>query len=121
MIPSRYVVDVRNGSNGDGLGGQAMALLRGQGFLRGTLDTAGTVDESVVNYTGSDGDAAEQLAAHLGGIATAEADEGVSPGTCRWCSAPTSTAPCCPRTQARPPPPAPLAASITAAGVPCVD
>ena len=74
----------------------------------------------MVNYTGSDGDAAEQLAAHLGGIATAEVDEGVSPGhlqvvlgsdfdrTLRRPPAPP------------PPPPTPLEASITAAGVPCV-
>ena len=44
------------------------------------MDTTGSVDESVVYYTGADGDAAEQLAAHLGGIATREVDEGVSPG-----------------------------------------
>ena len=80
MIPSRYVVDVRNGSNADGLGSQVMTLVRGQGFLRGTVDTTGRADESVVYYTAADEDAAEQLAAHLGGIATAEVDEGVSPG-----------------------------------------
>ena len=44
-VPLR--VDVRNGSNADGLGGQVMTLLRGQGFLRGTLDTTSGVDESV--------------------------------------------------------------------------
>jgi LCP family protein required for cell wall assembly len=122
VITSRYVVDVRNGANADGLGGQVMTLLRGQGFLRGTLDTTGSVEESVVNYTGADGDAAEQLAAHLGGIATAEVDEGVSPGHLQvvlggdfdrtLAPAPSTTAP---------PPPAPLTAPITAGGVPCVD
>jgi len=122
VITSRYVVDVRNGANADGLGGQVMTLLRGQGFLRGTLDTTGSVEESVVNYTGADGDAAEQLAAHLGGIDTADVDEGVSPGHLQvvlggdfdrtLAPAPSTTAP---------PPPAPLTAPITAGGVPCVD
>jgi len=122
VITSRYVVDVRNGANADGLGGQVMTLLRGQGFLRGTLDTTGSVEESVVNYTGADGDAAEQLAAHLGGIETAEVDEGVSAGHLQvvlggdfdrtLAPAPSTTAP---------PPPAPLTAPITAGGVPCVD
>jgi LCP family protein required for cell wall assembly len=122
VITSRYVVDVRNGANADGLGGQVMTLLRGQGFLRGTLDTTGSVEESVVNYTGADGDAAEQLAAHLGGIGTADVDEGVSPGHLQvvlggdfdrtLAPAPSTTAP---------PPPAPLTAPITAGGVPCVD
>jgi len=122
VITSRYVVDVRNGANADGLGGQVMTLLRGQGFLRGTLDTTGSVEESVVTYTGADGDAAEQLAAHLGGIETAEVDEGVSAGHLQvvlggdfdrtLAPAPSTTAP---------PPPAPLTAPITAGGVPCVD
>jgi LCP family protein required for cell wall assembly len=122
VIPSRYVVDVRNGSNADGLGSQVMALVRGQGFLRGTVDTTGSVDESVVYYTAADEDAAEQLAAHLGGIATAEVDEGVSPGHLQavlggdfdrtLAPAPSTTTP---------PPPTPLTAPITAGGVPCVN
>ena len=122
VITSRYVVDIRNGSNGDGLGSQVMTLLRGQGFLRGTVDTTGGVDESVVYYTGEDEDAAEQLAAHLGGIATADVDEGVSPGHLQvvlggdfdrtLAPAPSTTTP---------PPPPPLTAPITAGGVPCVN
>jgi LCP family protein required for cell wall assembly len=122
VIPSRYVVDVRNGSNADGLGSQVMTLVRGQGFLRGTVDTTGVADESVVYYTAADEDAAEQLAAHLGGIATAEVDEGMSPGHLQvvlggdfdrtLAPAPSTTAP---------PPPPPLTAPITAGGVPCVD
>ena len=122
VIPSRYVVDVRNGSNADGLGSQVMTLVRGQGFLRGTVDTTGVADESVVYYTAADEDAAEQLAAHLGGIATAGVDEGMSPGHLQvvlggdfdrtLAPAPSTTAP---------PPPPPLTAPITAGGVPCVD
>jgi len=122
VITSRYVVDIRNGANADGLGSQVMTLLRGQGFLGGTLDTAAAVDESVVYYTGADEDAAEQLAAHLGGIAAAEVDEGVSPGHLQvvlggdfdrtLAPAPSTT---------NPPPRAPLTAPITAGGVPCVD
>ena len=116
------MVDVRNGSNADGLGSQVMTLLRGQGFLRGTLDTTGSVDESVVYYTAADEDAAEQLAVHLGGIRRAEVDEGVSPGHLQvvlggdfdrtLAPAPSTTTP---------PPPAPLTAPITAGGVPCVN
>jgi LCP family protein required for cell wall assembly len=120
-IPSRYVVDIRNGSNADGLGGQVMALLRGQGFLRGTIDTAGTVDESVVNYTGVDGDAAEQLAAHLGGIATANVDEGVSPGHLQVVLGSDFDRTLLPTPATTPPPPTPLDAPITADGVPCVN
>jgi hypothetical protein len=122
VIPSRYVVDVRNGSNADGLGSQVMMVLRGQGFLRGTVDTTGRADESVVYYTAADEDAAEQLAAHLGGIATAEVDEGVSPGHLQvvlggdfdrtLAPAPSTTTP---------PPPPPLTVPITAGGVPCVN
>jgi hypothetical protein len=122
VTTSRYVVDVRNGANADGLGSQVMTLLRGQGFLRGTLDTTGSIDESVVYYTAADEDAAEQLAVHLGGIDAQEVDEGVSPGHLQvvlggdfdrtLAPAPNTTTP---------PPPAPLTAPITAGGVPCVN
>ena len=121
VIPSRYVVDLRNGSNADGLGGQVMALMRGQGFLRGTLDTSGSVDESVVNYTANDEDAAEQLAAHLGGIATAQVDEGVSPGHLQVVLGSDFDRTLAPTNASTPPPPTPLEAPITAAGVPCVN
>lgn len=122
VITSRYVVDIRNGANADGLGSNVLTLLRGQGFLRGTLDTTGSVDESVVYYTGADGDAAEQLAAHLGGIATADVDEGVSPGHLQVVLGGDFDRTLAPApSTAAPPPPAPLTAPITAGGVPCVD
>jgi LCP family protein required for cell wall assembly len=121
VIPPRYVVDVRNGSNADGLGGEVMTLLRGQGFLRGTLDTAAGVDESVVNYTGADADAAEQLAAHLGGIATADVEEGVSPGHLQVVLGGDFDRTLAPSPTTTPPPPTPLEAAITADGVPCVN
>ncbi|HEY0816636.1 MAG TPA: LCP family protein [Pseudonocardia sp.] len=127
IVPSRYVVDLRNGSGTNGLASQVMAWLRGQGFLRGTLDNTDTTAASVVRYTGSDGTAAGELAAHLGGIATESVDEGVSPGhltvvlgqdfdrslvPAGATAAPTTTTP----------PPAPsLNAPITADGVRCVD
>jgi LCP family protein required for cell wall assembly len=122
IIPSRYVVDVRNGSGTDGLAGQAMTLLHGQGFLRGTVDNTDATAASVVRYTGSDGAAAGEVADHLGGITTAEVDDGVSPGHLqvvlgqdfdRGLVAPPA-----------PPPPPPTPgpnAPITAAGVPCID
>ncbi len=124
IIPSRYVIDLRNGSGADGLAGDLMTQLRGQGFLRGTLDNTVTTKESVVTYTGSDETAADELAAHLGGIATASADEGVSPGHLMVVlgqdfdrSLVPSTA-----TATTAPPPAPsLDAPITADGVRCVD
>jgi LCP family protein required for cell wall assembly len=124
IIPSRYVVDLRNGSGTDGLASQVMAQMRGQGFLRGTLGDTDPTAESVVRYTGSDGTAADELAAHLGGIATESIDDGVSPGHLMVvlgqdfdrslvpAAAPTATTP----------PPAPsLDRPITADGVRCVD
>ncbi len=124
IVPSRYVVDLRNGSGVGGLAAGVMTQLRGQGFLRGTVDNTDPTAESVIRYTGSDGTAAEELAAHLGGIATASVDEGVSPGhllvvvgqdfdrsLVPASDPPTTTPPRTPR----------LDAPITAAGVPCVD
>jgi len=129
IVTSRYVVDLRNGSGTDGLAGGVMTQLRGQGFLRGTLGDSDPTAESVVRYTGSDGTAASELAAHLGGITTESVDEGVSPGHLMVVlgqdfdrslvpavqgdtAAPTTTTP----------PPAPgLDAPITADGVRCVD
>lgn len=118
VIPSRYVIDLRNGANADGLGAQVMALLRGQGFLRGTLDTAASVDESVVNYTGADEEAAQQLAAHLGGIATAAVDEGISPGHLQVVLGADFDRTLVPAAPQAPPS---LDAPITADGVPCVN
>lgn len=125
IVPSRYVVDVGNGSGTDGLGARALVSLRGQGFLRGTLDNAPPIDRSVVRYTGADGTAATQLAADLGGITTAKIDDGV-PGHLQVllgadfdrsvlpaASAPAASAPAPAATR----PDAP----VTAAPVPCVD
>ncbi len=122
IIPSRYVVDIRNGSGTNGLAGQVMTVLRGQGFLRGTVDNADATAESVVRYTGSDGKAADELAEHLGGIATAEVDDGVSPGHLQVLVGKDFDSSLAPPPAPATPPPAPsLDKPITADGVPCVD
>ena len=123
IIPSRYVVDIRNGSGTDGLAGQVMAVLRGQGFLRGTVDNADTTAESVVRYTGSRREGRRRAGRSTSaGSPRRRSTTASRQGTCRCCSARTSTAAWRPR-----PPPRrrrPRRAStgpITAAGVPCVD
>jgi LCP family protein required for cell wall assembly len=124
IIPSRYVVDLRNGSGADGLAGDLMTQLRGQGFLRGTLDNTITTAESVVRYTGSDGTAADELAAHLGGIATASVDDGVTPGHLMVVLGQDfdrSLVPVTATARTTPPPAPSLDAPITADGVRCVD
>jgi LCP family protein required for cell wall assembly len=133
IVPSRYVVDVRNGSSTAGLAGAVSTLTQGLGFLRGTVDNTAAAPESVVRWTGSDAGAAQELADRLGGIGTEQVDagsaSGVTPGhllvvvgadfdpavaplppkPAATPSATTTTAP------AAPPP------EITADGVPCVD
>ncbi len=125
IIPSRYVVDLRNGSGTDGLAGQLMTQLRGQGFLRGTVGDADTAAESVVRYTGSDETAADELAAHLGGIATESVDEGVSAGHLMVVLGQDFDRSILPRetpaTTTNPPPAPSLDTPITADGVRCVD
>jgi LCP family protein required for cell wall assembly len=124
IIPSRYVVDLRNGSGTDGLAGQVMTQLRGQGFLRGTLDNTDPTEESVVHYTGSDGTAADELAEHLGGIATASVDDGVTPGHLMVVLGKDfdrSLVPAATPTATTPPPAPSLDTPITADGVRCVD
>lgn len=123
VVTSRYVVDVRNGSARSGLAATVAAHLRGLGFLRGTVDNTATTATSVVRYTGSDSDAAAELAAHFGGIATeavaAGSASGVTPGHLFVVlgadfdprRAPAATAP----------PAAVPGAPITASGIPCVD
>jgi LCP family protein required for cell wall assembly len=122
---SRYVVDVRNGSATSGLAGDVFMHLRSLGFLPGTVDNTEATPESVVRYTGADGDAAKVVAEQLGGIATDKV-ENVSPGHLlvvlgadfdRAILPPSATPP--PAQATRPPPPP--GAPITAAGVPCID
>jgi hypothetical protein len=118
-----YVVHVRNGSGADGLATQVLSRLTRLGFVRGTLDNTADTPTSVVRHRDSP-DAADAVAAQLGGFAV-EQDDAVSSGhllVVLGADAPTlvpglagSPAPI-PTTTAPPP-----AGSITAAGVPCVD
>jgi LCP family protein required for cell wall assembly len=121
VIAERYVVDVRNASETVGLASAVALHVRDLGFIRGTVDNSAPVAESVVRYTGSDGDAAEALGVQLGGIAVEQSDEitpghlmvvlgsgfdpGPVPGLAVEDVAPTPADP----------------TNITAAGVPCID
>ncbi len=125
LIASRYVVDVRNGSDLGGMAGSVADHLRGLGFARGIVDNAQAADTSVVRYTGADADAARAVAEQLGDIGTehdgsvarghlnvllgADFDPAVLPASGQEEPAPT--------TSAEPKPTEP----ITAAGVPCID
>ena len=121
IITSRYVVDVRNGSNRSGLAAAVARHMRALGFAAGTVDNTGATETSVVRYTDPDSEAAEAVAEQLGGIDT-EHDDTVTRGHLRVVlgadfdpaivptPAPTSTAA-----------PAPDDDEITAAGVPCID
>lgn len=134
IVTSRYVVDVRNGSSTSGLATTVAAHLRGLGFLRGTIDNSAATTESVVRYTGQDEDAAGELAAHLGGIATESVDAGsatgVTPGHLsvvlgadfdpRTAPAQATAAAASPTPTTAPSGDA-TTAPITADGVPCVD
>ncbi len=125
VIASRYVVDVRNGSATAGLAGTVATALGRLGFGRGIVDNEDATSESVVRYTGSDGAAARAVAAQLGGMAVDSTDE-VTPGhllvvlgsdfDTSVVPAPAKPGPA----PATPPAPAP-GATITAAGVPCID
>ncbi|MBV9921571.1 MAG: LytR family transcriptional regulator, partial [Pseudonocardia sp.] len=57
----------------------------------------------------------------LGGIATADVDEGVSPGHLQVVLGGDFDRTLAPSPTTAPPPPAPLEAAITADGVPCVN
>jgi hypothetical protein len=123
LVASRYVVDVRNGSDMGGMASSVAEHLRDLGFARGIVDNAAATDTSVVRYTGPDGDAARAVAEQLGGIDVesdgtvarghlnvvlgADFDPAVVPGPAA--EAPTPT-----------PDPKPTD-PITAAGVPCID
>jgi len=139
----RYVVHVRNGSGATGLAAQVQDRLVGLGFVRGTIDNATDTPTSVVRHRDS-GDAAEAVAAQLGGFEVEQDDtvpsghlqvvlgadaRGRIPGlsapagsstaassTATSSTGTSSTAPSAPGTTT----PA-GEQTITAAGVPCVD
>ncbi|GAA5112252.1 LCP family protein [Pseudonocardia adelaidensis] len=125
LIASRYVVDVRNGSDLGGMAASVADHLRGLGFARGIVTNTHATDTSVVRYAGPDADAARAVAEQLGDISTendgsvarghlnvvlgADFDPAVVPAPADGPPAPTPTA--------EPEPTEP----ITAAGVPCID
>ena len=113
-----YVVHVRNGSGVNGLAGRVLDRLGGLGFVRGTVDTAADTATSVVRHRDSD-DAADAVAAQLGGFAV-EQDDGVPSGHLQVVVG-ADAAGLLPDLAAAPRPPAPADGPITAAGVPCVD
>ncbi|MCX6464281.1 MAG: LCP family protein [Pseudonocardiales bacterium] len=123
VIASRYVVDVRNGSDVSGLAADVSRHLTGLGFTGGTVDNAEPAERSVVRYTGPDGDAAEDAAAQLGGIAV-ESDPTVPQGHLLVVLGSDFDAGVLPAPAPEPGPgagPPPVDAPITAAGVPCID
>ncbi len=123
LIASRYVVDVRNGSELGGMAASVADHLRHLGFARGAVANTAATDTSVVRYTGPDGDAAQAVAEQLGDIGT-ERDGSVARGHLNVVlgadfdpsvvPAPTAAAP---TTTSEPEPTEP----ITASGVPCID
>jgi LCP family protein required for cell wall assembly len=126
LIASRYVVDVRNGSELGGMAASVADHLRGLGFARGIVDNADATDTSVVRYTGPDGDAANAVAEQLGDIST-ERDGSVARGHLNVVlgadfdpavvPAPADDSPAPATTSGAPKPTEP----ITASGVPCID
>ncbi len=126
IVTSRYVVDVRNGAATAGLAGQVGDYVHDLGFPRGTVDNTDPAPHSAVRYTGSDGEAAAELAAHLGGIDTEAVDAGSASGVTPGHLFVVLGADFDPTVL--PPPPAPASPApaapdtpITADGVPCVD
>jgi LCP family protein required for cell wall assembly len=122
VIAERYVVDVRNASEAVGLASAVAAHVRDLGFVRGTVDNSTPVEESVVRYTGADGDAADALAEQLGGIAV-EADSEITPGhlmVVLGSGFDAGPVPGLAKDLGRQAPPA-NPENITAAGVPCID
>ena len=79
IIASRYVVDVRNGSDTTGQAAAVATHLRGLGFLPGTVDNTTATETSVVRYTDPDAEAARAAAEQLGDIAV-EHSSAVPPG-----------------------------------------
>ncbi len=123
VIASRYVVNVRNGSDVRGLAGDVATYLRGLGFIGGTVDNTDPAERTVVRYTGPDGDAARDVAEQLGDVDVAS-DDGVPQGHLLVVLGAdfdpgVLPAPAPVADPAAAPPP--VDAPITAAGVPCVD
>ena len=116
------MVDVRNASDAVGLAAAVAGHVRDLGFVRGTVDNSAPVPNSVVRYTGTDGDAADALAEQLGGIGVEQVDE-VTPGHLLVMLGADFDPGPVPGLAGRagPPPPPPDPKNITAAGVPCID
>jgi LCP family protein required for cell wall assembly len=117
-----YVVHVRNGSGTNGLAAQVLGRLAGLGFVRGTADNTTDTATSVVLHRDS-GDAAEAVAAQLGGFEV-DQDDTVPSGHLQVVLGADAPA-LMPGLTAPPPAAAPVEPAadqpITAAGVPCVD
>jgi len=115
----RYVVDVRNASGTTGLAAQVAGELREAGFTRGRVENAEAKPTSVILAGPQANDAADSVAAQLGGLRV-EAGVDVPPGHVSvvlgadFAPAPTTAL-------AIPTAPAPGDVTITAAGIPCVD
>ncbi|MBW0127802.1 LCP family protein [Pseudonocardia oceani] len=123
VIASRYIVNVRNGSEAGGLAGDVRGYLTGLGFTGGTVDNTDPAATSVVRYSGADGEAARSVADQLGGI-DLETDGTVPQGHLLVVLGgdfdPSVLPAPAPVVDASAPPP-PVQAPITAAGVPCID
>jgi LCP family protein required for cell wall assembly len=74
IAASRYVIDVRNGSETAGLAADVATHMRGLGFLPGRVDNTSPTTTSVVRYADTDSDAARAVAAQLGDIDVEESD-----------------------------------------------
>jgi LCP family protein required for cell wall assembly len=117
---SRYVVDVRNGSDTPGLASDVAVHMRGLGFLPGSVDNTAATPTSVVRYADRDADAAKAVAGQLGDIDVEESDS-VPRGHLLVVTGadfdPRTVAPAPAAAPSTPKPSAP----ITAAGAGCVD
>jgi LCP family protein required for cell wall assembly len=126
VIASRYIVDVRNGSEAGGLAGDVRDHLTGLGFTGGSVDNTEPAETTVVRYSGPDGDAARSVADQLGGV-DIDGDDSVPGGHLlvvlggdfdpSVIPAPAPTAEPAPEVTAPPP----VDAAITSASVPCID
>jgi LCP family protein required for cell wall assembly len=124
VIASRYIVDVRNGSEIAGLASDARDHLTGLGFDGGTVGNGEPAETTVVRYTGPDADAARSVADQLGGV-DIESDGTVAQGhllVVLGADFDTSVipAPAAPVAEVGSAPP-PVDAAITSASVPCID
>ncbi|WP_252436384.1 LCP family protein [Pseudonocardia humida] len=120
VIASRYVTDVRNGSDTVGLATDVAAHLRTLGFLPGTVDNTEPTERSVVRYTDPDSDAAQAVAEQLGDIATERSDE-VPRGHLLVVAGDDFDARTVAATAAAADPTPSAGAGVTAAGPGCVD